>query len=308
MNLKEAYELLGLPEGAAKEEVEKRYFILIRRDRGSKQRETTEHAEAQGINIEDINKAYKLILEAEDQKTTEQFNEANYGKYKAMGPMVQKTEHFFSYYKFHVLGAIAIIAALIYGINAYIDHRQEQERLANLPPVDVSVSFFGEYYSSDGTYPMSDLKPLEDRFLSQFPDWKRVTVFFTYVPSQMNSQQDTAMIQKSIIDLMMNKADVYIMDKENFNKLARDGSLLPLDGSNESKLGAGYKPELALKASTEDVPEQHVYGVDISASPLLEGLPVIGKEYVAGIRINGEKRDNAFKFISEYLEPAAAAK
>ncbi|RAP77424.1 J domain-containing protein [Paenibacillus montanisoli] len=305
MNLKQAYELLGLPEGAAKEEVEKRYFIMIRRERGSKQREASEQADAQGVNIDDINRAYKLILEMEDKKTTEQFNEANYGKYKAMGPLVQKTEHFFSYYKFHVLGAIAVILIIIFGTKAYIDHRHEQAELAKLPPIDVSVSFFGEYFSSDGTYPMSDLKPLENRFVSQFPDWKRVQVFFTYVPSQMNSQQDTAMIQKSIIDLMMNKADVYIMDKENFLKLAQDGSLVPLDGSNESKLGTGFKPELALKAATEDVPEQHVYGVDISASPMLEGMPVIGKEYIAGIRINGEKRDNAFKFIAKYLDPAA---
>ncbi|MBP3961969.1 J domain-containing protein [Paenibacillus lignilyticus] len=305
-DLKQAYELLGLPEGAAKEDVEKRYFILIRRDRVTKQREASEHTDEQGISLEEINRAYKLILEMEDQKTTEQFNQANYGKYKAMGPFVQKTEHFINYYKFHVLGVIAVILIIIFGTRAYIDHRHEMAELAKLPPVDVSVSFFGEYFSEDGTYPMSDLKPLENRFLSQFPDWKRVTVFFTYVPSQMNSQQDSAMIQKSMIDLMMNKADVYIMDRDNFIKLAQDGSLLPLDGENQSKLGSGYKPELALKTVTEDVPEQHVYGVDISGSPLMEGLPVIGKEYIAGIRINGEKRDNAFKFIANYLQPAAA--
>ena len=50
---------------------------------------------------------------------------------------------------------------------------------------------------------------MEDKFLAQFPDWKRVQGFFTYVPADIKSEQDSALIQKSMIDLMMNKADVY---------------------------------------------------------------------------------------------------
>ncbi|WP_219838425.1 J domain-containing protein [Paenibacillus sp. R14(2021)] len=300
--LKQAYELLGLTEGAAKEDVEKRYFLLIRRDRSNKQREASEQTSEPGISLEDINRAYKLILDHEEKKTMEQFNQAAYGKYKGMAGSAQKFDHFFSYYKFHVLGAIAVILIIIFGTKAYIDHRHEQAELAKLPPIDVSVSFFGDFYSQDGSYPIGDLKPLESKFLSSFPDWKRVSAFFTYVPTDIKSEQDSALLQKSMIDLMMNKADVYILDKVNFEKLAKEGSLLPLDGSNASKLGPGFKPELGLKSATQDDPTEHVYGVDISASPLLKGLPVVGKEYIAGIRINADKPDNGFKFIAKYLE------
>ncbi|QHW33436.1 J domain-containing protein [Paenibacillus rhizovicinus] len=300
--LKKAYELLGLPEGAAKEEVEKRYFILIRRERSTRQREETEQTDEHAMNLEDINKAYKLILEYEEKKTMEEFNAAAYGKYKGMAGSAQKVDHFFSYYKFHVLGVIALILVIIFGTKGYIDHRHKMAELAKLPPIDVSVSFFGEYYSQDGSYPVSDLKPLEANFLSQFPNWKRVQAFFTYVPTDIKSEQDSALIQKSMIDLMMNKADVYILDKSNFGKLATEGSLLPLDGANAAKLGTGDKPELQLKATTEDVPEEHVYGVDISGSPLLKGLPVVGKEYIAGVRVNSARPDNALAFIEKYLE------
>lgn len=305
-DLKQAYELLGLTEGASKEEVEKRYFILLRRDRSNKQREAGEQEDSSSPSLEEINRAYRLILGHEDQKTMEKYTEASYGKYKKMGPTVQKIDHFFSYYKFHVLGVIVLIAAIIYGINAYNNHRQEQAELAKLPPVDVSVSFFGEYFSADGTYPMSDLKPLETKFESQFPQWKRIVPYFTYVPQQMQSEQDSALMQKSIIDLMMNKADVYILDKPNFLKLAQDGSLLPLDGDAASKMSFTFKPESALKSATQDDPTEHVYGVDISGSPLLKDLPVLGKEYIAGIRINGEHHDNAFTFIQKYVNSANA--
>lgn len=295
--LKKAYELLGLPEDATKEDVEKRYFLLIRRDRANKQREATEPATEPKISLEEINKAYKLILEHYEQSTMAQFNDAAYGKYKGMAGSAQKVDHFFSYYKFHVLGAIALILIIIFGTKAYVDHRHKQAELAKLPPIDVSVSYFGEFYSQDGSYPVSDMKPIEAQFLSQFPQWQRVQAFFTYVPSEMKSEQDSALIQKSMIDIMFNKADVYILDKPNFEKLAMQGALMPLEG----KLGAGDKPELEYKAKTEDVPEEHVYGVDISASPLLKNMPVVGKTYIAGVRANAKHPDNAYTFIDKYL-------
>ncbi|SEN74526.1 hypothetical protein [Paenibacillus sp. OV219] len=298
-DLKQAYELLGLTEGASREEVEKRYFILLRRDRSNKQREGDEQDDFP--SLEEINRAYRLIVGHEDEKTMEKYNEASYGKYKSMGPTFQKIDHFVSYYKFHVLGVIAVIAILIYGIHAYDVHRKEKAELAKLPPVNVSVSFFGEYFNVDGTFQNSDMKPFETKFTSQFPQWKRVVTYFTFVPQEMTSQQDSALMQKSIIDLMMNKADVYILDKPNFIKLAQDGSLLPLDGDAASKMSFSYKPESAFKTVTQDDPTLHVYGVDIGGSSLLKDLPVIGKEYIAAIRINGEHHDNAFTFIQKYV-------
>ena len=92
------------------------------------------------------------------------------------------------------------------------------------------------------------------------------------------------------------------MDKVNFLKLAQDGSLLPLDGDNAAKLGAAVKPELGVKAKTEDVPEEHVYGVDISGSPLLEGISRHRQRIHRGHQGQSERPDNAFKFISRYLE------
>ena len=103
-DLKQAYELLGLQEGADREEVEKRYFLLIRRTRTSKQRaEATGQADVSSSpSLEDVNHAYKLILAAEDQKTNEAFNVNAYGKYKKMAGSAAKVDHFFSYYKFHL--------------------------------------------------------------------------------------------------------------------------------------------------------------------------------------------------------------
>ncbi|BBH18704.1 hypothetical protein Back11_00490 [Paenibacillus baekrokdamisoli] len=298
-DLKKAYELLGLQENADKEEVEKRYFILIRRTRSIKQREEAEgQEELAAPNIEEINRAYKLILAHNDEITKEAFNENAYGKYKKMAGSAEKVDHFFSYYKFHLLGSIALILILIFGIKAYVDNRHEQAELAKLPPADVTVAFFGEYGNKSGSYPSSeDIKPMETALLSQFPEWKRVIAFITYVPSEMKSQQDSALIQKSMLDLMTNKTDMYIMDRVNFLKLAQDGALAPLD----NKLDTAFKDK-AVKAVNKDASNsEHIYGYDVSNSSLIKGLPILGKEYIAGIRFDAKKPDDATHFIEKYL-------
>ncbi|WP_274649706.1 J domain-containing protein [Paenibacillus humicola] len=296
-DVKSAYETLGLPEEAAKEEVEKRYFILIRRARASQQREGGDPAEHETVDIDEVNRAYRLILDMEERKLSEAYNEKVYGKYRKMAGSAQKVDHFFSYYKFHLLGAIAVIALIIYGINAYIDHKHKQEELAKLPPANLEITFFGNYLSNDTFNP--DLKPVEDKIVSQFPDWKRVIAHLTYVPAQIQTEQDTAFIQKSILDLITNKSDVYVLDKANFAKLAAQGALKPL-GSGDTAALQPYAADKGLKATTEDDPAEKVYGIDITGSPLIKELQVRGTEYIAGIRADSTRTASAVQFIERY--------
>jgi len=298
-DLKQAYETLGLPEGAGKEEVEKRYFILIRRARSSQQREDADQTDAVPVDIEAVNRAYRLILDREEQKIQEAYNEKTYGKYRKMAGSAQKVDHFFSYYKFHLLGAIALIALIIYGIYAYVDHKHKQEELAKLPPANLEITFFGDYLSSDAFNP--DLKPVEDKLLKQFPDWKRVIAHLTYVPSEIKSEQDSAFIQKSILDLISNKSDVYVLDKANFAKLAGDGALLEL-GTGAAASLQKFAEDKGVKSATEDNPAQKVYGIHITGSPLLKELPLHGKQYIAGIRADSKRAASAVQFITRYAE------
>ncbi|QHT62551.1 J domain-containing protein [Paenibacillus lycopersici] len=299
---KKAYELLGLPEGASKEEVENRYFLLIRRERASRQRVEAEQIDEQPFNPEEINKAYKTILEYDEKKTMARYDAATYGKFKGMAGFAQKVDHFFNYYKLHMFVVIGLILAITFATMGFIDHRHKAAELAKLPPIDVSVSFFGDFTSMDGNKLDIDLKPTEADILSNFPQWKRVQVFFTYLNMEMDKQGDSEFLQRSTIDLAMNQPDVYIFDKASFARLASVGALLPLDGANASKLGPGLKPELELKSKTVEDPEEHVYGVDISASPLLEGLPLVGNAYIAGISAFPDRLDNAFMFVKKYLD------
>ena len=121
-DLKEAYALMGLEEFAPKEEVDKRYTTLMRRARSRARLE--DESASQEEDFSKVTAAYQLILAHEDRKITDAFNEQEYGKFKGMAGKAQKMDHFWRYYKIHTFVAIALIVALIYGINCYIDKRE----------------------------------------------------------------------------------------------------------------------------------------------------------------------------------------
>lgn len=298
--LKEAFRTLGLPENATREEVEKKYDTLLRRSRAKER-----SGEGNDEQFAEVTKAYRYILAYEDRQAAEEFNKANYGKYKGMAGTAEKVDHFWRYYKFHVFGGIILLALIIYGINAYMDHRAEQERLAKLPPVDVSMMLLGNYYTSDMS---SDTEPVEESLLAKFPGWNRFEVLLNYLPLETTNEMDMASQQKAVVLLATEHPDIYVMDKMAFDWLAPQDILLNLDDLAEGD----WKPLLengsgsALKKATTDNPEEHVLGIDVSHSKLAEGLPLISQsqptELIIGIRLDSPNVEKAKQFIQGFLE------
>ncbi|MFF2484126.1 J domain-containing protein [Paenibacillus sp. NPDC058071] len=306
--LQQAYRTLGLPDSASKEEVEKRYSLLLRQARArQKQAESGERSEGEdAFDFDSITRAYRFILAHEDKQAAEQFNQQEYGKYKKMAGTAEKVDHFWRYYKFHVFGGIVLVALIIYGITAFIDHREEQKRLASLPPVDLEIMFLGEYFISDGNGGTGKEAELEEALLAQFPDWNRFTVKLIYAPMDVKDQMDIASQQKAMVMLATEKPDVYILDKGTFNWISPQGPFLNLDEAGQNageKLKEALGTDAAFKQKTEDDTESRTYGIEISGSKLLNNLPVVAKDnYIVAIRVNSERQQKALEFIERFLE------
>ncbi|QHW34025.1 hypothetical protein GZH47_26680 [Paenibacillus rhizovicinus] len=311
--LKKAYEVLGLAEGASRKEVENRYYILTRRERASRQRKESGHTDEEPFSLEEITPAYNTLLEYYGQHWLKRFSSAVYRKLNRNNklPVISA-----------IFSVIVIICILIFGTKNYFDRRHDMAELAKLPPVDLSVAIFGEYTSREGTYTniefkvqaienniltlkvpsVSDMKPLEADIRSSFPQWTNVKANFLYMPAKIKTGLEELYLENTLGVMLKSKSDVYIMDKASFIRMAGYYALIPLEGADAAKLGPGLKPELKLKAKTEDGLEEHVYGVDISGSPLLKQLPVVGNEFIAGIGSTSEQPDHAFEFIENYLK------
>ncbi|MBB6730951.1 J domain-containing protein [Cohnella zeiphila] len=302
-DLKQAYEVLGLPETATKEELENRYFLLTRRARSQKMREGNESDPEGVLDIDAISEAYRFIRDYEKKKAEQEYLEKTYGPDKKKAERRQKRAHFFHYYKFHIVIGIVILALIVYGIKSYADHRQHQAELAKLPPANLSVMFYGNYFYGNGFG--SDTEPLQNDILTMFPDWKRVIAQLTYVPAEMKSDQDMALLQKAMIVVMEDKSDLFVMDKANFEKLAPQGAFVPFDTLTEPEAATLAQSGAAVKSKTEDDTDEHVYGIDLSQTAIGKELKISGStEYVAAVRINAKNPDSALAFIRHFEDEA----
>jgi hypothetical protein len=312
-DLKQAYETLGLPENATREEVEKRYEILLRRARQQEIRKE----DGGTLDFSEVNRAYRFIVDYKNKQAVNTINEQQYGKFKGYAKQAEKLDHFFSYYKWHLLAGIATVALIIYGIVAYVDHREEQARLAALPPVDLEAMFLGRFYFQGGADRTDEL---EAAMLKQFPEWKRVEADVLAYNMASQDSMDYAMLQKVTVLLATERPDVYILDSDSYQWIARNGVLVNLDDVVEGRFkdllpeGAAVRAfvpdrdELAGNADPEAPVsgEEHVFGIDIGKSPLAKKLPLHMQEMIVGIRIDAKNPENALLLIERYLEALAA--
>lgn len=296
--LKRAYEKMGLPENASKEEVDKRYTTLMRQSR-ARQRENPNGTEQ--ADFEEVTRAYRYILDEDNRKASEAFNQQEYGKYKKMAGSAEKVDHFWRYYKFHVLGGIIAIILVIVGINSYLDHRAEQERLAKLPPVDLSIMYLGEYYMSDSAGKQTTEADIEAALVEQFPEFKRFKVNFTYVPLDAKDQMDIASQQKAMVVLATERPDVYITDTAAFNWVGPQGAFMNLD--SQADIAKLLKPGDSYKQKTEEETAEHTYGIKLTGSPILGNIPIQAKDnYIASVREGSKNTEKAIQFIEKFLE------
>ena len=192
-----------------------------------------------------------------------------------------------------------IIAFIIYGINSYIEHKQEQARLAALPPMDVYGMILGQFYPAEGS---GETDELEAAMLGHFPDWKRVELELVTFTLDPKSEFDIAMLQRATVMLATEKPDIYILDADTYPWLANAGVLLELDDLAAGRFASLLPEGAAPKASGGEEAGEHVYGIDLTGSPLIGELPMYMDRFIVGIRRDAERTDNALRLIETYLK------
>ncbi|MDU7477135.1 MAG: molecular chaperone DnaJ [Paenibacillus macerans] len=293
--LKQAYEQLGLPENAPREDVDKAFDILLRKSRSRQQDDRFEQEYEAKV------KAYKMIIEAEERSKVEEMSRQRYAKWGKFAGTAEKIDDFFRLYKTHCIIALVAVIAIVFGLNAYLDHREEQKRLAALPPVDLSIIMVGNFLTDEAN---GGTDALEQAMTAQIPDFKRLELEMLYLPGQSESGMsgaDMAYQQKALAVIATSSPDIYITDKASFDWLSGGGAFLSLD-----KEAAELKPLLTddriLKAKSEEDGQEHVYGIDVTGSALADQLPLAKQQMIISLRADTPNADKALKMIREYLE------
>lgn len=271
MDTKKAYTVLGLDEHATDEEVEKRYTVLLLR---SKKRTAEEESDAP--SMEEITKAYNFIkgiaIEEEIRKKEP--------KNKTLG----KIEYVYEYYRWHIIGTIAAVLIVFFTTSSIVQNRSEEKRIER---ADLKVTFFTDYQIQ------GDLDSFKVKTLEQMTDWKDIHIVNQYSPTDPKDEYGMAMMQKAIISMAADKADIYIMDKTNYARFSKQGAFLRLDDIP----ALSSVPQEKRRTAETDAGETVWSGIDISNHPAIKELKLPDVEKIALIRVNANKKDNAVKAL-----------
>lgn len=266
MDLQRAFEIMGVREDCLLEELNDQYHTLI-------------DTETRIDRVEDIQSAYNLIL-AHVYKT-------NPGPKSSFR---EKLDHFFHYYKFHVV--FGVLAVLLIGslTNSLIQGQIDKKKEANKPPADLEIMFFGSYQEDD-------LSSLENKIQGISPEWEHVNLELVYAPIEVNSELDIGEMQTSRVKLVTAKPDIYIFDAHHFNTFIVDALFLSLD-QFENEVQTDDKWVLYQQ---EDDNQANIYGIDLTDHELFKGLAMASDEKIAVVRTNAINQEHALDFLSKLL-------
>ncbi|NQX49173.1 hypothetical protein HQN87_28010 [Paenibacillus tritici] len=296
-NLKQAYVRLDLPETVTREELNKRFDLLLKRRRALS---TDEEIAAYEADF----RAYKLILDTWDEQEIQQAEDERLAKYGRFSGTASKWETFMRLYKTHVILGIIGVLVLIFGGKALYDNYQHRQYLASLPPVDATIMFIGNFGAKDTSGKTDEL---EKAIVAAYPEWKRVEANIVYLPrtGEGSDTLDMNHMQKAVVELAANRPDILILDEatvdwiggqtgfQNLEPITADGKL----AADDTRMKWGVN---------EETGKNELFGVDILKSPFISAMPIDYNAKSIIISVLGESnKDKLMAFVKHIAEEPA---
>ncbi|HHV98328.1 MAG TPA: DnaJ domain-containing protein [Clostridiaceae bacterium] len=280
-NIKDAYEVLGLSENATKEDIEKRYAILLKKYKsvGKDDKESNENLNEE---FERITDAYNLLMGFETPEDENVPPKKPNPVLKWLGIDQKKFENFIHYYKFHILGGIAALVILISIINTIV---------TNVDP-DLNVAFVGSIY-------YQDTEVFKEKVKDAIPDLNAVGTDSAILYEGMDGQMEIASNMKLTVLFAAAEMDVFITDKQQFDKFVQQGAFEKLDELAE-ELRIEEQGIKAYRAKAAEDEQEHIYGIDLTQNAFLKECGIEGEEIIGAVRVEPKHREEAISLI-KYL-------
>lgn len=290
--LKQTYEILNLPEDITREELDRRFELLLKRQRSN----TTEGSTT---SYEEEFRAYKFILDTLDQQEINEAEDQRFKKWGGLANVARKSENFFRLYKTHTIVSIIILLVVIFSGKAIYDRIQEKEYLASLPPVDMKIMFLGNYEVKNEKGEMDELN---QAIIAQYPAWKRVETSVSYLPMSGNSDgiSDVSYMQRAMAMMAAEHPDIIIMDEPAFEWIGLQDGFQDLE-SVVSAGGLASNDDRFKYQENKENGQRFLTGIDFTDTQFASDLPINSHSLsmIIGVLTDDEK-DKAFDFV-DYL-------
>jgi|GEM_PF-218091 len=190
----------------------------------------------------------------------------------------KKWENFWYYYKIHVFVGVFIAIILIVTL---------KDCANNIPP-DLQISYIGSSYIKDELVQAFEEK-ISNIITDTNNDGKKETLFQVLPITDEVSEQNIAIQQKIMVELAAGETKLYLVDKQNLQKLGTQGVFEPLDDVAE-QYGIDLNANPEVKFTVTDSTEAHIYAVPLKGSLLLKELQIKDDDIYAAIRIMTDKQ------------------
>lgn len=333
MDKKEARKILGVAKEASRNDIERKYAILLKKHRMSsikvgycdnpeeaEDRENTlrdfsaggvavtqdigaagdKELNPEGYSFEKITEAYNVLM-GFDVKIEEEPPSSIAPLLKKAGIDEKKARNFLYYYKYHIIIAIVLVIAVVYLVRGCVNRVEP----------DFNIAFMGRLGYIDAS------EKLKEIIKENIPGITEPSIDGAFLSDDDEiSEQQYAMQMKATVLFAAGNIDIFILDRANYERYAKHGVFMSLDEiapmlgidmekhkeyilkvENEENDNGDNQPE----ASVETGPE-HLYGIDVKDSKALNEAGVIGDEMIAAISFGCEQVDKAERFLEFLME------
>jgi hypothetical protein len=294
LKTEDAYKVLGLNENASRDQIESSFTMLMKKHRLSGSAEQGEEAEK--IDIDKITMAYNLLMGyveevSDDEKTRKPSPFFRNPLFKKMGIDAKKAENFWHYHKIHFFAGVIVIVILVSLLKSCI-FRVEP---------DLNIALVGNLFNIT-------TEKLGDIIKEGLDDINEVSIDQAILTDRMDGEQEYAMAMKATVLFAAADIDVFILDKSSYMKYAELGAFVNLDEiAGDLGVDKEKNKELILKIregeeDEKEEEEEHLYGIDVSSSPIFTKAEIAGGEKIAAIGVKVKHYEHALKFLKFLIE------
>jgi len=277
-----AFEILGLKENTNREEIEKRYGMILKKYH----LEEKDANQKKSVNIDDVNEAYRILtvdnFKENDEKLQTTYQKILFRVCAGLKIDGKKVENAIHYYKFTALGIIfAITMAVIIVVTI----------ATNVNP-DLRLVYIGNYSGK-----VSEI--VVQKIEKSVPEVKKASVRnipLTLNPKGMDTSENINN-RKVLTLIRAQDIDIVIMDMKSFLHFQKMGAFASLDNFKIDKV---KNKQLLFKNKKTGM--MSFYGVEIENSKFLKDDNIEGNNKIAALVYNGLNIENAKKLLKIILD------
>lgn len=345
MDKKEARRILGVTKEASRSDIERKYSILLKKHRqemlqnkhseseqpdepedsaasaaieqsgaadgneatslgmtGQKGEKVSEDSAGEAdFDFNRITEAYNVLM-GYDVKVQEEAPGKAAPILKKIGIDEKKAKNFFYYYKYYIIGIIVLLAVIISTVGSCI----------NRPDYDFNIAFIGNIYYFDSA------DELQESIKQNVPEIKEPSIDGAYLSDNEQGLTDDqyAMETKAFILTSAADVDVFILDRNCYERYAKHGVFMSLDDiapklgvdisehqdlvlaeeedeDTEDTDGTDRAEESKDESGGETAGQEHLYGIDVSDSTALKESGIAAEDMIAAIFAGCEQQEKA---------------